>query len=55
MANPYVQHLQVGGRPWSRAWITHDELRGAGTLHFDLGAQAGAGWGTGAVPPSPCG
>jgi predicted alpha-1,2-mannosidase len=53
--NPYIQHLQVGGRPWSRPWVSHNELLGAGTLHFDVGSRAGARWGTSNPPPSPCG
>jgi predicted alpha-1,2-mannosidase len=56
-AAPYVQALQVGGSPWSRAWISHDRLLRAGSLRFDVGARAGAAWGTAPrdAPPSPCG
>ena len=54
--SPYVQALQVGGRPSSRAWITHARLLQAGRLDFRVGARAGAAWGTRPqdAPPSPC-
>ena len=56
-ANAYVQDMTVGGAPWSRAWIEHDRLLAAGTIHYGLGARSSLAWGTAPedAPPSPCG
>jgi putative alpha-1,2-mannosidase len=55
--NVYVQDMTVGGAPWSKAWIAHDRLLSAGTIHYGLGARPGPAWGTAPqdAPPSPCG
>jgi predicted alpha-1,2-mannosidase len=51
---PYIEGMKVAGRAWNRPWIDHSTLLRAGTVHFDVGSQAGARWGTGETPPSPC-
>lgn len=49
----YVQSLKVNGQPWTKNWLTWDDVfaRG-GTLEFELGSQP-MNWTTGPVPPSP--
>ena len=50
---PYVAALSVGGKSWSRTWISLRALRDAGELSFTMSATP-APWGSekGAEPPS---
>jgi predicted alpha-1,2-mannosidase len=50
----YIQSATLGGKPLPRAWITHDEVIGAGELHVVLGPKPNPGWATAAAdrPPS---
>jgi predicted alpha-1,2-mannosidase len=47
-ANVYVQSLKLNGRPWPRAWISHEDIAAGGTLEFVMGSQP-SGWGGGAA------
>lgn len=47
----YVADLTVDGRTWTRPWISHRELVGAGGLRFRL-AEDPQSWGVTATPPS---
>jgi putative alpha-1,2-mannosidase len=51
--NIYVQSLQVNGQPWTKNWLTwNDVFAHGGTLDFVLGSQP-KNWTSGEVPPSP--
>ncbi len=47
----YIQAVTLGGAALDRAWITHDELRHAKTLHYVLGDRR-TDWGTKQLPPN---
>ena len=47
----YVAGVEVDGRPWTRPWIDHRELVGAGLLLFRL-AETPQPWGSTEPPPS---
>lgn len=51
---PYVQSLDVKGKPWKTSWLTYQQFTGAGTLDFTLGTQPDKSWASdpSAVPPS---
>jgi len=36
---PYIQSVEWRGQPWSRGWISHEELRKGGKLVFRMGAK----------------
>lgn len=49
----YVQSLRVNGKPWSKAWVSwEDVFADGGTMDFVLGSKA-VDWATGELPPSP--
>ncbi|KAH7406001.1 alpha-1,2-mannosidase family protein [Phaeosphaeria sp. MPI-PUGE-AT-0046c] len=49
----YVQSLKVNGEPWTKSWITWDDVFAkGGTLDYVLGSEA-VEWTTGDLPPSP--
>lgn len=49
----YVQSLKVNGEPWTKPWITWDDVFAqGGTLEYVLGTEA-VEWSTGDLPPSP--
>jgi predicted alpha-1,2-mannosidase len=51
--NVYVQSLKVDGKPWSQAWIRHQDIADGATLEFVMGSAPSAwGSGTDALPPS---
>jgi len=45
LANPYVQRLNVNGKPYQHTWIPYDPFQGA-TLQFSLGPTPNKQWGT---------
>ncbi|HEU4547329.1 MAG TPA: glycoside hydrolase domain-containing protein, partial [Microlunatus sp.] len=47
----YVAGVEVDGTPWTRPWIDHRELVGAGLLRFRLAATPQP-WGSTEPPPS---
>lgn len=49
----YVQSLRVNGQPWTKSWLTwNDIFASGGTMDFVLGPNP-ANWTTGPPPPSP--
>lgn len=49
----YVQSLKVNGKPWTKSWLTWDDIfASGGTLEYVLGSEA-VEWSTGDPPPSP--
>jgi predicted alpha-1,2-mannosidase len=49
--NPYIESVTWNGRPWDRAWFTHEELLRGGTLRFTMGAKPSS-WGSQFTPSS---
>jgi len=49
--NRYVQAAALNGGPIDRAWLTHQEVAGGGTLTLKMG-PAPTGWGRAERPPS---
>jgi predicted alpha-1,2-mannosidase len=50
-ANPYIASATWNGRPYNRAWFTHEQLMQGGTLVFTMSATP-TKWGANAPPPS---
>jgi predicted alpha-1,2-mannosidase len=48
---PYIAEATWNGRPFQRAWFTHDELMRGGTLRFTM-SRVPTHWGAGDPPPS---
>jgi putative alpha-1,2-mannosidase len=48
---PYIASATWDGKPYTRAWFTHEELMRGGTLHFKMSATPTA-WGSTEPPPS---
>jgi putative alpha-1,2-mannosidase len=52
----YVQTLKVNGLPWTRSWVSHEDLvrvDGQGSLlEFEMGSEI-TSWDIGDLPPSP--
>ncbi len=51
---PYVQSLQVNGKPFNRTWLPESFVEHGGTLQFEMGATPNKSWATGSqdAPPS---
>ena len=51
---PYVQSLTVGGKTWTKPWLTYADLTNGTTLDYKLGTTPDTSWGTAAnaAPPS---
>jgi putative alpha-1,2-mannosidase len=45
-SNPYVQSLNVNGKPYESTWIPYETLEQGATLQFKLGATPNKQWGT---------
>ena len=54
VAAKFVGSARLGGRPLDRAWLTHGELLGGGTLELTMQTEPNRAWARGpeAVPPS---
>jgi len=54
--NIYIQSATLNGKPFTRTWITHQEITRGGTLIFEMGAKPNKEWGTNPedVPPATC-
>jgi putative alpha-1,2-mannosidase len=51
--NIYVQSLEVNGQPWTKNWLTYNDVfADGGTMDFVLGSNP-VQWATGPLPPSP--
>ena len=49
----YVQSLVVNGVPWTKSWVTWEDVFANGwTMEFVLGPEP-HNWATGELPPSP--
>ena len=44
-SNPFVQRLQLNGKPLNRTWLSTDEVQNGGKLIFDLGPEPNKDWG----------
>ena len=49
---PYIQSLQMDGKPLNSTWIDWDQLKNGAKLNFKLGDQPNQTWGTTVAPPS---
>jgi predicted alpha-1,2-mannosidase len=45
-ANRYIESATLDGRPYSKSYITQDDLVAGGTLALTMGPTPGAAWGT---------
>jgi predicted alpha-1,2-mannosidase len=50
-SQPYIAQATWNGRPFDRAWFTHEELMQGGTLHFTMSFTP-THWGSSNPPPS---
>ena len=48
----YVQSVTVNGAEWNKSWVSHDDIKGGGSIEFVLGKEQ-TGWDMGELPPSP--
>jgi putative alpha-1,2-mannosidase len=44
--NPYVQSVQLNGKPLTRSWIRHEEITQGGELVFEMGPAPNEQWGS---------
>ena len=53
-ANFYIQSATLNGKPYSKSYITHDDIVKGGTLVFEMGPKPNKEWGSKPedVPPS---
>jgi putative alpha-1,2-mannosidase len=49
--NPYIAHATWNGRPYSRAWFSHEQLMNGGTLLLTM-SPTPTSWGSTDPPPS---
>jgi predicted alpha-1,2-mannosidase len=52
--NIYVQSVELNGKTWKKAWISHEDIVAGGRLVFEMGARPNTSWATSpeALPPS---
>jgi putative alpha-1,2-mannosidase len=52
--NIYIQNATLNGKPYSKNYITHQDIMNGGVLELTMGNKAGKKWGTkdGDVPAS---
>ncbi|MGN6277140.1 MAG: GH92 family glycosyl hydrolase [Sphingomonas sp.] len=52
--NMYIQSATLNGRPWTKPWFSHDDIKDGGKFVFVMGPQPNRNWGTApdAAPPS---
>ncbi|SEN45229.1 alpha-1,2-mannosidase, putative [Sphingomonas gellani] len=53
-ANMYIQSATLNGRPWTKPWFSHDDIKDGAVLAFVMGPRPNPAWGSGpdAAPPS---
>ncbi len=53
-ANFYIQSATLNGKPYTRSWITNEDIVKGGTLVFEMGPQPNKKWGSNPadIPPS---
>lgn len=49
--NQFIQSATLDGKPFTRAWLTQEEITAGGRIVFQMGPKP-ANWATGALPPS---
>ncbi|MCD8194316.1 MAG: GH92 family glycosyl hydrolase [Tannerellaceae bacterium] len=42
--NKYIQAVKVNGEPYTRSYITHEQIMSGATVEFEMGAQPGPVW-----------
>ena len=42
---PYIQNTRLGGNPYRKTYLTHEDLRRGGILEFDMGTRPNPAWG----------
>ncbi len=50
--NIYIQSATLNGKPFSRTWISHQEIMNGGILVFEMGRQPNKKWGVNDYPLS---
>ncbi len=52
--NLYIQSATLNGRPWTKPWFRHADVKDGATLVLTMGARPNPNWGSGPddVPPS---
>lgn len=52
--NIYIQSVSLNGKPFTKTWLSHDELNEGGELLFNMGPEPDKKWGTSKkdAPPS---
>lgn len=38
-SNPYIQSVRLNGKPYTKAYITYDDIMAGGTLEFTMGPE----------------
>ncbi len=53
-ANPYIQSATLNGRPWTKAWFRHDDVKDGARLELVMGPVPNKSWGSapGDAPPT---
>ncbi len=53
-ANMYIQSATLNGRPWTKPWFSHADIRDGATLALVMGPKPNTAWGSAAAdaPPS---
>jgi predicted alpha-1,2-mannosidase len=53
-SKPYIQNVTLNGEKHTRNWVSFQEIRAGGTLHFTLGSKPNQAWGSEVndAPPS---
>lgn len=52
--NRYIQSASLNGEPFTRTWISHQEITDGGVLTFEMGPEPNKNWGSSPrdIPPS---
>ena len=43
----YIQSATLNGKPFTRTWLTHDQIVAGGTLELQMGPAPNQSWGVG--------
>ena len=43
--NKFIQSATLNGKPYTRTWITHEDITAGGTLEFNMGPKPNKAWG----------
>jgi predicted alpha-1,2-mannosidase len=50
--NRYIKSATLNGKPFTQAWIEHQDIANGGNLVFEMDAAPSGSWGTTIIPPS---